>query len=145
MEMKSVSLLPFLIVWRTASTSCFSRISSFRAACLAPEDRAAVPELAEGLLFGRLWLTVDRIMELPYKTPEELQKLNVLLRSGIDPPGGGSCLDTILPAGEYIVDSIPPADLDRIDLAHIKMFGGLLDVGNRQVALICLRNFYGKY
>ena len=52
--------------------------------------RAAVPELAEGLLFGRLWLTVDRIMELPYKTPEELQKLNVLLRSGIDPPGGGS-------------------------------------------------------
>lgn len=61
--------------------------------------RAAVPELAEGLLFGRLWLTVDRIMELPYKTPEELQKLNVLLRSGIDPPGGGSCLDTILPAG----------------------------------------------
>ena len=32
---------------------------------------------------------------------------------------------------EYIVDSIPPADLDRIDLAHIKMFGGLLDVGNR--------------
>jgi len=39
---------------------------------------------------------------------------------------------------EYIVDSIPPADLDRIDLAHIKMFGGLLDMGNRQVALICL-------
>lgn len=38
-------------------------------------------------------------MELPYKTPEELQKLKVLLRSGIEPPGGSSCLDTILPAG----------------------------------------------
>lgn len=61
--------------------------------------RAAVPELAEGLLFGRLWLSVDRIMELPYKTPEELQKLKVLLRSGIDQPGGGNCLDMILPAG----------------------------------------------
>lgn len=60
--------------------------------------RAAVPELAEGLLFGRLWLTIDRIMELPYKTPEELQKLKVLLCSGIALPGDDSYRDTMFPS-----------------------------------------------
>lgn len=48
--------------------------------------RAAAPDLAEGLLSGRLWLAVDRIMELPHKTPEEIQKLGTLLCSGVDLP-----------------------------------------------------------
>ena len=39
-----------------------------------------MPELAEGLLFGRLWLTVDRIMELPYKTPECLAPEDIALK-----------------------------------------------------------------
>ena len=38
----------------------------------------------------------------------------------------------------HIIDPVPPADLDRIDLTHIEMPGGLLYVGNREVALICL-------
>ncbi len=60
--------------------------------------RSVEPDLAEGLLSGRLWLTVDRIMELPHKTPEELQKLNALLCSGMEMADGGNRLDELLPA-----------------------------------------------
>jgi len=44
--------------------------------------RPAAPELAEGLLSGRLWLTADRILELPNKTREELQGFSTALRNG---------------------------------------------------------------
>lgn len=44
--------------------------------------RAAAPELADGLLSGCLWLTVDRILELPYKTRDELQALSAALQNG---------------------------------------------------------------
>ena len=37
-----------------------------------------------------------------------------------------------------VVDPVPPADLDRVDLTHVKMPGGLLYMGNGEVALICL-------
>jgi len=50
--------------------------------------RPAAPELVEGLLSGRLWLTVDRILELPSKTWEELQGLSTALRNGGDLTGG---------------------------------------------------------
>ncbi len=50
--------------------------------------RSAVPELVEGLLSGSLWLTVDRILELPSKTREELQGLSTALRNGGDLTGG---------------------------------------------------------
>ena len=43
----------------------------------------------------------------------------------------------VLPV-ENIVDPVPSANLDRIDLTHIEMPSGLLYVGNREVALICL-------
>ena len=47
---------------------------------------------------------------------------------------------------EHIIDPVPPADLDRIDLMYVKMFGGFLDMGNGEVALIGLvgyQIFYG--
>jgi len=50
--------------------------------------RPAAPELTEGLLSGRLWLTVDRILELPSKTREELQGLSTALQNGEDLTGG---------------------------------------------------------
>ena len=60
--------------------------------------RSAQPELAEGLLSGRLWLTVDRILELPHKVPEEIQKLHALLCSGMGSSGGDDRLRDLLPA-----------------------------------------------
>jgi len=44
--------------------------------------RVAAPELAEGLLSGQLWLTVDRILKLPNKPQNELQGLSTALRNG---------------------------------------------------------------
>ena len=50
---------------------------------------------------------------------------------------GGHDLNGIL-AIEHIVDPVPPADLDRIDLMYVKMPGGLLNMGNGQITLIGL-------
>lgn len=60
--------------------------------------RAAALDLAEGLLSGRLWLTVDRILELPHRTPEEIQRLNALLCSGAELTGGHNSLNALFPA-----------------------------------------------
>lgn len=60
--------------------------------------RAAAPDLAEGLLSGRLWLTVDRILELAHKTPEEIRKLNTVLSSGMDFTSGYDSLNVFFPA-----------------------------------------------
>lgn len=42
--------------------------------------RSVEPNMADGLLSGRLKLTVDRVLELLYKTPEEIRKIGVALR-----------------------------------------------------------------
>lgn len=68
--------------------------------------RSIQPDLAEGLLSGRLWLTVDRILELPRKAPEEIQKLHALLCSGID---GCDRLNELLPTKSRIAAvPVPP-------------------------------------
>jgi len=59
--------------------------------------RTAAPELAEGLLSGRLWLTVDHILELPHKTQDEIQRLSTVLQSGVDLADGTSKLDSLFP------------------------------------------------
>lgn len=60
--------------------------------------RTAAPDLAEGLLSGRLWLTVDRILELPRKTPEEIRKLNTVLSSGMELTSEDDSLNDFFPA-----------------------------------------------
>lgn len=60
--------------------------------------RAAAPDLAEGLLTGRLWLTVDHVMELPHKTPEEIRRLNELLCGKAGNPGKHDLLCELLSA-----------------------------------------------
>lgn len=59
--------------------------------------RTAAPEMAEGLLSGRLWLTVDRILELPYKTQDEIRRLSTVLQSGADLAGRTGKLDSMFP------------------------------------------------
>jgi len=72
--------------------------------------RSAQPELAEGLLSGRLWLTVDRIFELPHMAPEEIQKLHTLLCSGMGLSGGCDQLSELLPTRSRIAAvTVPPA------------------------------------
>lgn len=60
--------------------------------------RAAAPDLAGGLLSGRLWLTVERVMELPNKTPEEIRKLNDLLCGNAEALDKYDLLSELLPA-----------------------------------------------
>lgn len=68
--------------------------------------RSIQPDMAEGLLSGRLWLTVDRILELPRKAPEEIQKLHTLLCSGID---GCDRLNELFPTKSRITAvPVPP-------------------------------------
>lgn len=58
---------------------------------------SAEPGLAEGLLSGRLWMTVDRVIELPHRTPEEIRRLHTLLRGGAGLTGGCDQLSELLP------------------------------------------------
>ena len=72
--------------------------------------RSVQPELAEELLSGRLWLTVDRILELPQKTPEEVQRLHTLLCSGMGSSSGCDRLSELLPARRRTTAiPVPPA------------------------------------
>lgn len=73
--------------------------------------RAAAPDLAEGLLSGQLRLTVDHVMELPHKTPEEIRKLNDLLCGKTENLGKRDLLRELLPAKKRsaAVTPAPPA------------------------------------
>ena len=73
--------------------------------------RAAAPDLAEGMLSGQLWLTVDHVMELPHKTPEEIRKLNDLLCGKAENLGKRDLLCELLPAKKRsaAVTPTPPA------------------------------------
>ena len=73
--------------------------------------RAAAPDLAEGMLSGQLWLTVDHVMELPHKTPEEIRKLNDLLCGKTENLGKRDLLRELLPAKKRsaAVTPAPPA------------------------------------
>lgn len=75
--------------------------------------RATAPDLAGGLLSGRLWLTVDRVMELPHKTPEEIRKLNDLLCGKAEALDECGLLSELLPAKKRTaaVPALPAASV----------------------------------
>ncbi len=60
------------------------------------------PDLAEGLMSGRLWMSVDQIMELSHKTPEEIRRLHTLLCSGTGSASGCSQMNELLPTKRRI-------------------------------------------